>query len=364
MDCSVEWLLGIGGGILVLALAGGLFVHWIRARYRPHGVHDEVRAVETTDGWKLAVYAYLPKPTTRRHPVLLVHGLGSTHCTWDLEPWGPSLADHLRKQGWMVFTVDLRGRMGSDGPHTGRGFRWSVDDFLQRDLPAVIGRVRAWSGADRVHWIGHSMGGALGYAYQIQHGADSIRSLLVLASSLDYTKGATGYNLLLWTKPLLRVLPFVPIGIFSALFAPFLHLNTYASRFVWYPGNMDARRIWAVSTSVLRNAGAAKLLQLAGLIQKGGMRSRDGKINFTESIGRVRSPLLAMVGDQDLQCSVGAVRWSVEQAGSEVKRAEVFGPAFGHRTSYGHYDLVCGTNAPAEVWPRISDWVESQDAPL
>jgi alpha-beta hydrolase superfamily lysophospholipase len=62
-----------------------------------------------------------------------------------------------------VYVVELRGHGRSARP--AGGFRWTCDDYLQRDLPALLRAVCADARADAVHLVGHSMGGILALSY-------------------------------------------------------------------------------------------------------------------------------------------------------------------------------------------------------
>src|SRR6478752_5124418 len=84
-------------------------------------VSGEKILITTPDHWKIALYRYLPEKITRKHPVLLLHGIASNHKVWDFGVKELSFAHHLTSLGYAVYSMDLRGRGGSDGPHTGRG---------------------------------------------------------------------------------------------------------------------------------------------------------------------------------------------------------------------------------------------------
>ena len=127
---------------------------------------DGEHTATTSDGWRLALRRYPPAAGTppRNHPVLCLHGLGASSVVFDLEP-ERSLARHLAAAGFDVWTADLRGHGASDRPGRGspRRFGWSLDDHLEKDVPAFIDTVAAASGASRLHWVGHSLGGILLY---------------------------------------------------------------------------------------------------------------------------------------------------------------------------------------------------------
>ena len=138
--------------------------------------------LQTPDHWNIAVYSYLPEKVTRQYPVMLLHGIASNHNVWDFGVPELSYARHLAAQGYAVYAMNLRGRTGSDGPQTGRGKQWSIDDFLLCDLPTVVEYVKKQHGSEKMHWVGHSMGGILGFFYQIRHKASNLQSLTTFAT--------------------------------------------------------------------------------------------------------------------------------------------------------------------------------------
>ncbi len=82
-------------------------------------------------------------------PLLMVHGIGARHTTWR------GLVDRL-KPDFQCITYDLRGHGESPVPPT----PYTLDDLVA-DLEAL----RAKLGIDRMHVIGHSLGGMIGPAY-------------------------------------------------------------------------------------------------------------------------------------------------------------------------------------------------------
>lgn len=107
-----------------------------------------VRAVRTRDGVRLALEERGP---VGPDVVLLVHGFSQNHAAFALG----RLPDRLVEAGFRVALAELRGHGRSERPH-----RWTLEDHLFRDLPALLGALEA----DRIHYVGHSMGGMLGFA--------------------------------------------------------------------------------------------------------------------------------------------------------------------------------------------------------
>ena len=99
-------------------------------------------------------------------PVYMVHGIGSRKVTWD------RLVEEL-KQDFTCVTYDLRGHGESQVPPT----PYILDDLVD-DLEAL----RRKLGHDRIHVIGHSLGGMIGPAYAKRH-PDRVLSIGLLSTA-------------------------------------------------------------------------------------------------------------------------------------------------------------------------------------
>jgi alpha-beta hydrolase superfamily lysophospholipase len=357
--------------ILLGALAAlGAISGWtwfVRAVYRIESGADEVHYARTDDGWRVALSRYRARGTPRRHPVLLCHGLASSHLNFDPSP-DTSLARHLSLRGYETWALDLRGHGRSDrpGPGTGRRSRWTFDDYLLRDLPAAIGHVLSQTGRPALHWIGHSMGGLLLYARLARGGSTQVRSGVAIGSSLDYSRAVSDFRRGLRLRPLGRVLRVVPLGLASVWLAPFAgRIRNPLERFNWWPTNVDPRLVRRLLSCAYTNVPTSLLLQLATAFMDGGLRTQDGRSRYIEGLGSATTPVLAIAGDRDRQCSPEAARATVERLGSAsggiAGTLRVFGKEHGQADHYGHCDLVMGRRARHEVFPAIDEWLDGHD---
>lgn len=126
------------------------------------GVDERVRFVHAADGYRLAVTELSPRVVIdgpRSLPVLLVHGFAQNRLAFSLG----ALPHALHRVGARVFLGELRGHGLSKDPHH-RPADWDLRVHLERDLPALCAHVLEQTGARRLHYMGHSMGGILGYA--------------------------------------------------------------------------------------------------------------------------------------------------------------------------------------------------------
>lgn len=122
-----------------------------------------VRYAHTTDGVRLALTeVFAPALPAVGPPALLVHGFAQNRRAFLVGP----LPGLLAARGIRVFVGELRGHGLSRSDLAGRPFgaRRSLEDHLQRDLPALIARVLEVTGVGRLHYMGHSMGGLVGLA--------------------------------------------------------------------------------------------------------------------------------------------------------------------------------------------------------
>jgi alpha-beta hydrolase superfamily lysophospholipase len=287
-----------------------------------------------------------------------MHSLAVDHRMWNLAPdvGARGFAESFAALGYHVFALNCRGRPGSDGPHTGL-LRWTADDYLDEDVPAALDHIERRTGARKVHWIGHSLGGLLGHAYQVRHGSARIQGLVTIGSALHYGAGPTDLNALARLLPIARALPYLPLGYAYRLALPLAKTRTRLTRYLYEPSNVNRDAARYFLSECMHHIASDEGSQLAGTLLPSGLRSADGQHAYTHAARKVTSPALLIAGDADRQCPVEAVEWTYGQLGSTRKQLRVFGRAFGHATRYGHQDLVWGRSAPREVWPAIASWL-------
>ena len=82
-------------------------------------------------------------------PVIFIHGIGSKKTSWN------SVVNELKKQ-FLCITYDLRGHGDSKDISS---------DFNLNDLVEDIEKIRSHLDIDKMHLVGHSLGGMIGPAY-------------------------------------------------------------------------------------------------------------------------------------------------------------------------------------------------------
>ena len=301
----------------------------------------------TRSGQRLALWRVRPAGEPRG-AVLLLHGLGANRFAFH---WpGRSLAAYLANEGFDAYIGELRGA-GESVPDRSS---WSLHDYLEDDVPALLDAVRESSGQSRVHFVGHSMGGILLMCHGILTGGAGLLSGTALGSALDYGVGASGFAPVLKARPVLERLTSVPWGAAMRWVAPFLaRLPDPLAAFNFHPDNAEAPLVRAVYANVFGPIPTELLGSLATAFEAGGLKSRAGE-PYLPRAAAFRPRLLLVAASDDRQCPLPALEATAAATGARVLR---FGRSFGHRAEYGHFDLLLGRHAPDEVWPALAQWL-------
>lgn len=352
----------LSGTLLALLLPGtALAAAWplIRRRYRLATPADEIHHAPTQDGWDLALYRYLPRqPCPAREPIVLCHGMLTNRFNVDLDE-RTSLARYLRGRGFDVWVMELRGHgesrraaeSASKAARRGRErFDWNVDDYILRDVPAVVGHVLRATGAARVHWFGHSLGGMLLYGACATGLAGSFRSAVLTdtPSTLGPLRRRARAGLLY-----ARLFPAVP----PALVLPFLGPVAWLVPWVMAPRYGLAHR--RLITSLLANAiipwGSSRvLLHLCEMLEAGRFRSLDGAIDYELGVERIEFPLMLIAAGKG-RLPEEAIRAALDAAPAREKTYLRF-------AGYTHSSLLVGPRAPEEIFPVIGNWFEAHSS--
>ncbi len=317
---------------------------------------------QTKDNVKISIFEYKPdEPTEGALPVMLIHGLGSSHRSFDIFP-EVSLAKHLASKGFFVYSVNLRGSSPSAQPNWAnrKAWNWDLDTFIDQDIPAAIDWICKRTLSQRLHWIGHSMGGIAYYVLAAKNLTSKIASGLTIGASLDYSHSGSSYEMILKLSKWGHLIPYFPLGLTYSALSPFVgRMNTRFEKFLVYPKNIEPTVFRKLMSDNFHSIPTPLLLQLTTLFQHGGVKSRNGD-KYLELLKKSKNlpPTLAIAGDMDLQCPPEAVEKTIALFPKENSALKTFGLGYGNQTHYGHFDLICGKAAPLEVWPEINAWLE------
>ncbi len=328
-------------------------------------LEPRVYRVPTRDGWKIALYNYAHRPYDHAlDSVILCHGLTANRFNVDA-PGELSLARYLHAAGWDVWVLELRGAGRASRPRlwNRKRYDWNFDDYVHHDLPAAIRFVLNRTHRDKVHWVGHSMGGMLAYAFLATHGQDWARSVVTVGSPSMRAVRHPLLDKIVPARGLLKLAGRVPVGASTRLIAPLmpLYARLLGSLFM-NPANMRARDLRRLARRAVDDVPASLFYQLADWYAHGGMSGHYGFVSYTESLQRITVPLYVMAGAADKLTPAQDLAGIHDTLGSTDKRYHAFGRDTGCHHDYGHIDLILGKHAREEVWPHILAWLDEHAA--
>ena len=315
--------------------------------------------VSTPDQWKLALYHY-PNRSSKKHPVLLVHGLGTNRFDVDFPMRHLSLARYLHNHGYDTWVVELRGA----GKSHKKGIfpNWDFDDYITQDLPALVAHIQKVTRKKSLHWVGHSLGGTLIYAALETMGQSVCASAATLGSAMSATTKHGLIKLLLKVDPIVARLPHVPLKNLARIGVPLSRwIAPIEDNFFYVIDNLDMETITTALRIAVENVSTPLFLQLHDWYKNNHFRSRDGSFSYRDNLKKIKSPLLVCAGSMDGLTAYPDVHFAYRMIGSQDKKFRVFGREHGCRTEYGHLDLILGKNAPREVFPAVAEWFDRHD---
>ena len=379
-------LLKWGGGLFACLLIGALAcapgkkdvnpLETLASLIEPRPAYVQTYLVETQDHWRLALHRYEPKrPDPSRMPVLLCHGLGYNGRFWDLDEEN-SFAQFLSDAGWDTWILDLRGGGSSSLPlwYVFRGldlnlvknlqidltkFGWTVDDYILKDAPAAVDLVRKVTGAPRVAWVGHSLGGMIGIGFLERMPDSGVGCLVAVAAPMFVPKPRTLFQRQSEDmRPLILAVNnrWYALGQTLTLDA----VKTPVDTFFYNAKNMDPVTVRQLYMRVAEDVPASIVDQLLKMDKVGEFISADEKFNYTKEIPRLTLPALFIAGRVDVAADPEIVRWAYERTSSPDKTFREFGLVWGHSADYGHDDLILGRRSRDEVFPVIEQWLEGR----
>lgn len=305
---------------------------------------DQVWQVPTDDGWSLGVHVY-GDPDSGRPPVALFHGALSNSREFDVGGYG--LANVLKREGFVAFAVDFRGRGHSLEPPGSAG--WDVDDLITRDVPAALRAISERTGYERIDAVGHSLGGMslLGYL-----GVDGRRLGKVVSLGGTVTLGVhPGFRHVVRMMSHFSVIPIAELGERFGFIANLLPLPSW-----WWccnPSNVPPVEFRRFLTCGSGNISVRKVRHLLRIAEEGRLVSADGRVDYSASLGRVTNPVRIFGAVADTMVGQRQIRHTHSLLRSSPAEIVWCGRERGFRHDYGHLDLVMARSIEHEVFAEI-----------
>lgn len=341
--------------VVALVVIVAAYWKWMLATYTDPGRADEVHMVTTKDLWRIRLCRYKPEGGGGE-PVFLCHGFMSNQFNFSNPP-DESMVDVLVGRGYDVWAIDLRGSRSSIPPFGRTLEEPTLDDYLLHDIPTAIEYIGKHTGYAKVHWIGHSMGGMLLYAYEAAFGAGRLASGTTLGSPV----GFEGFEfsrpaLLLALRRSSRLLWDVLVRGLLPLF----YVIKPQSRYM--PINWDNMSP-AIGVGVGFNAIEIPPPEVAEALSNAAenkvWRVKDDEIDVLAAIKKLRVPLFAIFGQADPFVPVATVGQFFKALPGSDKKLLILSKENGHAADYSHVDLVFGRDCVEEVFEPIVQWLQA-----
>jgi pimeloyl-ACP methyl ester carboxylesterase len=317
----------------------------------------------TSDGWLLTLEHFPPsKEISRKYPVILCHGLAANRNYFKINE-DNSIVALLQEKGFDVFLLDLRGRKDAESPSLWFGnktYSYNFDDYVNLDIDTAISEVIRITGASKVNWIGHSMGGMIAYARLGAIKEDRIANLITFGSPFSFPE--PNNTIKSWKKYSV-LLPFIPIVPVATLAKWREHIKFLkyseagAGNMVYWEINIDQDIVKTLRLNGVIQISTNELSQFSHWTEDGSIRSKDGLLDYTSLLNKIHVPTLLVWGTRDNLAPAHVVRNVFENLGSKDKSIQIVGRSQGHSEDYGHTDLLIGRNAYKESLIPAIDWL-------
>jgi pimeloyl-ACP methyl ester carboxylesterase len=281
--------------------------------------------VPTSDGHELHVRVVRPAGIAERAPaVLFLPGLFTDGGLF-LGRSGQGPAQAFAEAGFAGHLASLRGHGASRWPQR-RAYDWNFDTYVRHDIPDLI-RATAERHDGPLFLLAHSMAG---YAALAALGVDPalqkhLAGVVTLSSAVnDYTDGGLRKRAQVSVAPLL------------------------ARAVGRFPARALKQGRWDEPAGLMR--------QFAQWAPGGTFRSADGGTDYWHALGQVRVPVLVGIGAADVfHASPARGRKLADHLGGPAEYV-VLGRGSGLSWDPGHFDVLRGARAQAEVLPRVITW--------
>jgi|GEM_PF-915295 len=302
---------------------------------------------QTDDGWTLPVYRLPVRSNGHGDPVILAHALGLNHHSLQFEK-DNSLAWALQKAGFQVFFLAHRGDHGAIAPQ--RSKTWDFDDIADHDVPVTVEAILETTGRDKLHWIGHGLGGQLLYAYLANTGGGHIATATTICSATRFPPIKSRAKALATAVKLLPKGLSLPTRRMSQLAAPALKSGSN-----WIDQMGTYQVDGAISRGLLlhgtENLGTGLLQQVLRWSEVGFLCDRTGTQDLTAAMDGSTIPLQLIATDGDHFCAPSAAFAIADFVDGPIEQIRL-------DASWGHSDPLLGPKAQERIFPRILRWHE------
>jgi oxygen-independent coproporphyrinogen-3 oxidase len=260
--------------------------------------------------------------TSKYVPLLLTHG------TFSDARIGTRLAAYLQQQGFDTWLFEWRGHGQSElGP-----VEPDYEAFANVDLSTAVDYVLRRTGRSALSFVGHSAGGVLPWMYLARHHEEArrFRGIVSLASQTTHAG----------RSPTM----FVGLGL------------------AWLVSNIAGRAPSKVFRLGPNDETRGLMNQWIRWNVLGRWHGNDG-FDYRSKLSEVSVPALFLAGGGDRSIAPFAgIQQLYADIGTTDKTLLHCGARAGFRENYSHVRIIASRSAEAEIWPRISEWLQQRSA--
>lgn len=320
----------------------------------------------TNDLRKVNMYRYTNSHSTKQTPIILIPGWTENHLIFDQSEQieDRSIAKYLANDHRDVWVIDLRTHDIDGDPGTSieneelMNKYWDFDQtYVKKDLVSAIKYIKWKTEKDSFVLGGHSMGGSLTIAYAEMIGQDNLAGIMTIASPgkpmpipptfqlmRNLYCNEDGHVKLLAPRNFdpnnsdLIKLMLADMASYDEGLATEWWLNwNYMGTLNDEPAGVCADLWWGLDSNLHEH-----------------WMDPDG-YDYTTHMSDITVPFLGVCGIQDEMVPLEQATSFFDDnlLGSADATSLVF-------DGYGHIDLLIGKNAPTEVFPEISDWLNNR----
>lgn len=305
---------------------------------RPAGLAIRRLYYTADDGWQAPLFRVAPADGPWGPPVVLAHGLGLNRHALD---WSTgSLTQALADAGFDVFLLEHRGDRTGLAPPGARP--WDFDDLAARDVPAAVDLVRDVTGARRVLWVGHGLGGQLGLAHVGLTRGDDVAALVTLAAPVRFPVAPSHARAAAWASVLLPAGASLPLRASAMLAAPAV-------------GGAEGGVRRGVLLHGAEDIGGGLARQVLRWFGTGQFVDRHGRLDYLECSRGVRTPALSVCAAADPLCGPAAAA-ILEVLGGPGEELVLEGDV-------GHLDLLLHPAVAGRVVPKVVEFLGRWSGP-
>lgn len=343
LDTTREWVTAVGRAALAAAWAAQRPGN--TERFLPPAQTSQLSRtwVQTADYWELPLWHRTAPSHTDAAPVVLAVGPDMRSGCLDLTP-ERSLVNALHHAGHDVYLFSHRGDPEARPPAQAHGF--DFDDMVAKDLQATIDAIRQRTGAKRVLFVGHGLGGLLFVAHLARVGTGELAGGVVLNTPVQFSHTSSR------SREVHRVASLLPPHwtIPHRAIQRVLLASGRDATIRQYTHQVDGPTLRRMALDQTADLSTGLMRQIARWHQTGRLCDRDDRFDDLCALQGRRFPLLSICADDDPTCTPDAARPLTDAL--EGSRFEAL------QGGWGHLDTIASELATREVFPRITQWLD------